>query len=73
MTNNYALESGNICLYSDGVFLSNVAINIDEALSKDGFSSRIPLTDGTIMELRLENAIYSGKNVDLNVKKKFVY
>ena len=45
----------------------------NEALKVNGFSSKIPLADGTIMELRLEGAVYAGKNVDLNVKKKFVY
>lgn len=73
MTNNYALESGSIALYSDGVFLSKVHINIDESLKSSGFSSKIPLSDGSIMELKLEDAVYSGKNVDLNIKKKFVY
>jgi len=73
MTNNYALESGNVSLYSDGMFLSKVNINIDEALRTSGFSSKIPLSDGSIMELKLEDAVYSEKNVDLNIKKKFVY
>ena len=73
MTKNYALESGSIALYSDGVFISYINIDVNEALKVNGFSSRIPLADGTIMELRLENAIYAGKGVDLNVKKKFVY
>lgn len=73
MTNKYALESGTIALYSDGIYLSSVNIDTNEALKVNGFSSKIPLADGTIMELRLEGAVYAGKNVDLNVKKKFVY
>ena len=73
MTKNYALESGYISLYSDNVFLSKIAIDTKQALSDSGFSSKIPLSDGTLMELKLENAIYSGKEVDLNVKKKFIY
>ena len=73
MTNNYALEAGNIVLYSDGVIQSYVNINVNEALKTTGFSSKMPLSNGTIMELRLEDAIYAGKSVDLNVKKKFIY
>lgn len=73
MSNHYALESGKISLYADGVYLSSVNIDTIEALKVNGFSSKIPLADGTIMELRLENSIYSGKEVDLNVKKKFIY
>ena len=73
MTKNYALESGSIALYCDDVFLSRIDIDVTEALKVNGFSSRIPLTEGTLFELRLENAIYSSKSVDLNVKKKFVY
>lgn len=73
MTTNYALESGKISLYSDGIFISNVDIDINEALKVNGYSSKMPLSDGSILEIRLENAVYAGKNVDLNVKKKFVY
>lgn len=73
MSNHYALENGKISLYGDGIYLSSVPIDTNEALKVNGFSSRIPLADGTIMELRLEDAFYSGKFVDLNVKKKFIY
>ena len=73
MLKNYALESGKISLYGDGIYLSSVPIITNEALKVNGFSSKIPLANGNIMELRLEDAIYSGKYVDLNVKKKFIY
>lgn len=73
MTNQYAIEAGTISLYVDGIYKSNSVINVHEAKSTSGFNSSLSLTDGSIFELRLENATYGGKNVELNVRKKFIY
>ena len=73
MTNNYALESGTVGLYADGQLVRSIDINTTEARSSNGFSAKMPIAEGSVLELRVENAIYAGKNVELDVKRKFVY
>jgi hypothetical protein len=73
MSNSYALESGRISLFTDERYQSSIQIDPTAARSKNGFSSKIQLVEGTIVELRLEQAIFNQKEVQLNVKKKFVY
>ncbi|MBQ4262704.1 MAG: hypothetical protein IJB83_00470 [Bacilli bacterium] len=73
MTNKYALESGKISLYADGAYSRSISIDTKKAIKTSGYSSKLLIPEGNILELRLEDAVYSGKKVDLNVRKKFVY
>lgn len=73
MTKNYALDSANIALYADGIYTNSVPISQVDALSKDGFTSKLKLPEASIIEIKVEDAKYSGKAVKLNVKKKFTY
>lgn len=73
MSKNYAIESGKISLYTDERYQGAVSIDTTAAMSSNGYSGKIQLVDGTVMELRLEDAVYASKTVDLNVKRKFVY
>ena len=47
--------------------------NYKDAISEKGFSGKLKLVESTIYELRLEDAVYNGKNVDIDVKNRFVY
>lgn len=73
MTENFALESGKIVLYSDNSRLRSVNIDVTDALSKSGFSDKMLLNNGNVSELRIEDAVYAGNRIDVDVKKKFVY
>ena len=73
MTENYAIESGTISLYSDDKVTDSIDINYKEALSKNGFKSKLKMTDSDMYTIKLTNAKYNGNNVDLDVEKKFTY
>lgn len=73
MKEAYALEGGSIALYANELFVNRININTIEALSEQGFSSKIQLKEGTVLEIRLEDALYNGKSVDLNIKQQFTY
>ena len=73
MTENYAIESGTISLYSDDKVIDSIDINYKEALSKNGFKSKLKMTDSDMYTIKLTNAKYNGNNVDLDVEKKFTY
>lgn len=73
MKEEYALEAGSIALYANETYVNRINIKTIEALSENGFSSKIKLSEGNVLELRLEDAIYNGELVELNVKEKFTY
>ena len=73
MTENYAIESGTISLYSDDKVTDSIDINYKEALSKNGFKSKLKMADSDMYTIKLTNAKYNGNNVDLDVEKKFTY
>lgn len=73
MSEKYALQSGKIVLYADNREIDIVNINIKQALSKDGFKAKLKLEEGSVFTLRVEEALYNGKDVDLNIESKFTY
>ena len=73
MSKEYAIESGKIVLYSNNEAGEHVFINYKDAISDKGFSSKLKLEESTVYELKLEDAVYNGKNVDIDVKNRFVY
>lgn len=73
MSKEYAIESGKIVLYSNNEAGEHILINYKDAISEKGFSGKLKLEESTIYELRLEDAVYNGKNVDIDVKNRFVY
>lgn len=74
MADDYVLDSGKITLYATDV-QTDAGINIDmtQAVSDKGFSSHLPLTEAVRFELRLTDAVYNGKPVELGIKNKFTY
>ena len=72
MPSSYALESGNIVLYCDGVAGDSIVpIDYKAVISEQGFSSRIPLMDGSLYELKVENGIHNNEVVNFEINKKF--
>ena len=73
MTENYAIESGRVVLYADGEEVDSVYVNYADALSANGFISKLPLVETDLFTLKLENARYNGNDVSLDIESKFVY
>lgn len=73
MKEQYALEGGSIVLYANDKYVDKVNIKKIEALSEKGFSSKIKIKEGNILELKLEDAIYNEEYVEVNVSEKFTY
>jgi hypothetical protein len=73
MNEEYALNGGSIALYAGEKYVNRINIKVLEALSKDGFSAKLKLEEATVLELRLEDALYNNELVELNVKEKFTY
>ncbi len=71
MFDSFALESGKVALYIDNVKQDEVVINTLEMLSDKGFSSRFKIGSGKLYELRVEDAVYNEKNIDIKINKKF--
>lgn len=73
MSEKYALQSGKIVLYADGREIDLININIKQALSKNGFKAKLKLEQGSVFTVRVEDALYSGKDVNLGIESKFTY
>lgn len=74
MSEEYVLESGKITLFAEGTQTDDgVEIDMIKAVSKSGFSSSLPLTEAVRFELKLTDAVYNGKPVELGIKNKFTY
>ena len=73
MTKDYAIESGRLVLYVDGEMVDETTVLVTEALEKTGFSGSMKLSDSNLFEIRLEDAIYNGNSVELNISQKFAY
>ncbi len=73
MKEQYALEGGSIVLYANEKYADRVNIKPIEALSAKGFSSKLKIKEGNVLELRLEDVIYNKDLVDVNVSVTFTY
>ena len=71
MSEEYAIESGKIVLYSGDSAGESVFINYSEAVSNKGFSGKLKLEEASIYELRLQDAVYNGNNVNVDIYKRF--
>ena len=71
MSSSYAFESADAILYIDGILRDTMPIDCSKLVT-DGFSSSFELDNGNVFEIRVENGVYSSKNVSLTFSKKFV-
>ena len=69
---SYALESGDVVLYTDGVKGDiSVPLVYQSVISSSGFSGKLPMVDGGLFELRVENGVYNNEKVNIEISKKF--
>lgn len=73
MTDRYAISSGRIVLLVNGREIDTVNIKYLEAKSSAGFKAKLKLEDATLYEVSIEDAVYNGKPVDLEVSQKFIF
>lgn len=73
MGKGYVLSNAEVSLYTNDEIGESVEVDINEAISSEGFTGTFELPEGTEFNLVLENTKYNGKNVDLNIYKKFTY
>jgi len=75
MSDDFVLESGKIALFDSDEKVEGAEVEIDmsEAITNKGFSDRITLIEAEKLELRLIDAVYDEKVIELNVKNKFTY
>lgn len=67
----YVLDSAEIVLYSDGKEINKKTVNINSA--KSGYTDFMTYENlGQDVEIRLENTIYNGTSVSLDVQDKII-
>ena len=71
---SYAFDSSNVVIYSDNSNIGTVSVDTAQAVSAKGFSGSLTTlsTLGYEIVLKLENCVYQGGNVDINIQTKFV-
>lgn len=71
MDSNYILDSADIVLLVDGTEVARESINVSSATSSNGWTSSFDyVAYGDNIIIRLENAIYNGDSVNLDVQAK---
>ena len=76
--NTYQIEYGIINLYAKDIddvdyeLIGSVEVNINQAVSTDGFSSSINSQDRYEYILKLENGVYNGQPTELNLQTRFI-
>lgn len=71
MPSNYAFESAEMAIIVNDEEKKIVNINYKDMISSKGFSSSFELSEGSVYELRVKNARYNNKVIDVNIYKKF--
>ena len=72
MDPNFILDSGRIVLYIDGSKEDEVGINLERAVSAEGWTSSMNLVYGNELKLKLESAIYGGQAIQLDLETKTI-
>lgn len=73
MTDRYAISSGRLVLLANGHEVDGVNIKYLEAKSDNGFKAKLKLEEGTLYEVIVDDAIYNGNPVTLDVREKFTF
>lgn len=71
MTNDYAFDTGEITLYSDGMPIDTVVLDSEKTKSANGYSNKLKLDQGNVFEIKVENATYGGKDANIPITKTF--
>lgn len=70
MDSNYIYDSADIVLYVDGNEIERKNIEIGESTSSEGWNSSFKYEYGSEIIIRLENVIYDGNSIDVDVQTK---
>ena len=70
MDKNYVYESGKIVFYLDGEKQEEVDIDVQAAVSDNGWTSSVEYTYGNEAILKLEGATYEGKEIKRELQAK---
>lgn len=70
MDSNYILDSADIVLYVDGNEVARNSVNIETATSVNGWSSSFEYQYGNEILVKIENAIYNGNRVNVDIQAK---
>ena len=69
----YKFESAAIKLFIDNNFIAQENIDVDKAVTKDGFSSSLYVpTNGRFVVLRLEDLIFDGESVNFKIENAYL-
>ena len=72
LDSTYALESGKLVLYVDGNKENEVDIDINKALSSDGFKGSFTYNKGYMTILKVEQAMHNGNLIEFPLETKFI-
>ena len=70
MDSNYAFDSANVALYVDGAKVDTMAVDINQSVSASGWTSSFAYDYGGEVVIRIEDAIYNGSRVDVDIQAK---
>ncbi len=70
MDQNYILDSADVVLYVDGSEVGRQSVDISSSTSSNGWTSSFEYEYGNEIVIRLENAIYDGNLVNVDVQAK---
>ena len=70
MDTSYIFDSADIVLYADGNEVDRKSVSISSSTSSNGWSSSLDYDYGTEFTIRLENVVYNGNSVNVDVQSK---
>ena len=68
---NYVFDSSDISLYVDGDKKQTLNVDIDEAISENGYTGSFDYVYGDMSVIKLENIFYDGETQNINISTKF--
>ena len=70
LDSNYRFDSADVVLYVDGIEKSRKQINMSSAVTANGWTSEFNYEYGKNILIRVENAIYEGNSVAVDIQTK---
>ena len=68
---NYVFDSSDIALYVDGDKKQTLNVDVDAAISEDGYTGSFDYVYGDMSVIKLENIFYDGEIQNINISTKF--
>ena len=70
MDSNYTFDSATVALYVDGKKTDSMPVNIEQSTKSNGWSSSFSYNYGSEIILKIENVIYNGSKIDVDIQAK---